>query len=283
MNQQLLRQSTIVVDDIRSPLIQSGPANAEEAIVFVHGNPGSSHDWEDLVRRCGGFSRAIAMDMPGFGRADKPHDFPYTVEGYAAHLGRMLEQLGVRRAHLVLHDVGGPWALEWAAGHPDTLASVVQINSFFLGYRWHFLARIWRTPLLGELFMVSATKASFRILSRRGNPAGFPKAYVDRAYDDFDRGTRRAVLKLYRGMVLAAIASRQRTAVRPLDRPALIVWGKHDPYLPVALAERQRDAFPRARVVVLEDSGHWPMIEDPDGVAAAVIPFLREQVTTSAG
>ncbi len=51
----------------------------------------------------------IAPDMPGYGKADRPESFDYTVEGYARHLTGILEQLGVKRAHLVLHDFGGPW------------------------------------------------------------------------------------------------------------------------------------------------------------------------------
>jgi pimeloyl-ACP methyl ester carboxylesterase len=71
-------------------------------------------------------------------------------------------------------------------------------------------------------------------------------------------------------------------ALRPLDRPALVVWGRHDPYLPVGLAERQREAFPRARVEILDGSGHWPFADDPDRVAKLVVPFLREQLTATA-
>ena len=57
-----------------------------------------------------------------------------------------------------------------------------------------------------------------------------------------------------------------------------MVWGAHDPYIPVALADRQREAFPRAEVAILEDSGHWPFADDPDGVGRVVEPFLRRTV-----
>jgi pimeloyl-ACP methyl ester carboxylesterase len=64
-----------------------------------------------------------------------------------------------------------------------------------------------------------------------------------------------------------------------LDRPALVLWGRHDRACPVEQAELQRRSFPRAEVAVLEDSGHWPFIDDPDGAAAHIIPFLERQVT----
>jgi hypothetical protein len=90
-------------------MLQAGPPHAEEAVVFVHGNPGTSRDWTRLVERTGAFARAVAWDHPRFGQADKPAGFDYTVPGYAAHLGRCLEAFGITRAHLVLHDFSGPW------------------------------------------------------------------------------------------------------------------------------------------------------------------------------
>jgi pimeloyl-ACP methyl ester carboxylesterase len=252
-------------------------------VVFVHGNPGSSQDWLPLMEKVGTSVRAVALDHPGFGRADKPADFDYTVGGYAAHLGEALERLKVTRAHLVLHDFGGPWGLAWAAQHPDAFASAVLLNTgALLDYRWHYLARIWRTPVVGQLFMASATRAGFGLLLRHGNPRGLPRPFVDRMYADFDRGTKRAVLRLYRATDDPGAASAQLSRVlRPLDRPALVIWGVHDPYIPVEQAEIQRRTFPSAEVVLLEESGHWPFVDDPAGVEEAVLPFLA-RVTAAA-
>lgn len=68
-------------------------------------------------------------------------------------------------------------------------------------------------------------------------------------------------------------------ALRQLDRPALVVWGRHDPYIPVEQAERQWETFPSARVIVLDGSGHWPFVDDPEAVAGPVLAFLREVMT----
>lgn len=70
--------------------------------------------------------------------------------------------------------------------------------------------------------------------------------------------------------------ARYAQAFRALDPPTLVLWGAHDPYLPVVHAERQREAFPTARVVVLADSGHWPHHDDPTTVRSHLITFLRE-------
>ena len=275
-----MRESSVSIEGVRSPVMETGPVDADEAAVFIHGNPGSIRDWQGLVRGVGEFGRALAMEMPGFGGADKPADFDYSVPGYASFLGRLLAKLSVRRAHLVMHDFGCPWGLAWAAANPQAVASVTCINTGVLsGYRCHYLARIWQTPVLGELFMASTTKAGMRLLLRHGSPRGLPAEYFDHVYKTFDRGTQHAVLRLYRNTRNTEEGARQfKEALRPLDLPALIVWGAHDPYISVEFAERQRQVFPRAEVRIIPGSGHWPFADDPDAVAKAVLPFLARQL-----
>jgi len=267
-----------VVRGVRSPVLEAGPPQASEAVVFVHGNPGAGEDWADLLVQVGAFARALAPDMPGYGHADKSAGFDYSVAGYARHLAGVLEELGVRRAHLVAHDFGGPWALAWAAANPDAFASATLIDTgALIDYRWHRYARIWRTPIVGELFAAASTRAAFRVLVARENPRLYRDA-IDRLYaQSRSWATKRAVLKLYRATPESTLAAPAQ-ALRALDRPALVLWGTYDAYLPWQQAERQRQAFPSARVELLEGLGHWPHIEDPGWVASLVIPFLREQV-----
>ncbi len=273
--------SAVTVSGVRSPVLQAGDAHASEAVVFVHGNPGPKEDWRDLVRQVGEFGRAIAPDMPGYGDADKPEDFHYTNDGYARHLSGILDQLGVARVHLVMHDFGGGWGLAWAVQHAAAFASATLINTgVLLDYRWHRLARIWRTPGLGDLFMATTTKPAFRMLLSHDNPRLAPAA-VDRIYEaSRRRTTKRAVLKLYRATPASAMGA-LRDPLRELDRPALVVWGTEDVYIPWQQAGRQLESFPSARIQLLEGLGHWPFLEDPARVAEHVIPFLREQLGRS--
>jgi pimeloyl-ACP methyl ester carboxylesterase len=269
-------EDAVTVAGVRSPYLHAGPTDAREAVVFVHGNPGPAQDWRRLVARVGAFARAVAPALPGYGGADKPDRFDYTIDGYARHLGGILDQLGIDRVHLVLHDFGGPWGLSWAADHPDRFASVTLVNTGVLhGYGWHYLARIWRTPVLGEAFLRMATRPALRLLLRHGNPRGLPRDVVERIYRDYQNpAVRRAVLRLYRATDTAAGAEQLHQRLRSLDRPALVVWGARDPYLSVRYAERQRETFPNAEVVVLDDSGHWPMIDHPVAVEQPVLRFL---------
>jgi pimeloyl-ACP methyl ester carboxylesterase len=280
-----LDEVRVAVDGVGAPVLQAGPREAREAVVFLHGNPGSGQDFRALVSATGTFARAVAPDMPGFARADKPAGFQYDTPGYARHLDRLLAELGIDRVHFVLHDLGGPWGLEWATMNPDRVASVVLLNTgALIGYRWHVLARIWRTPVLGEVFQATATRPLFRLLTNRGQKRKLSHEFLDQMYDvNFTRPTRRVVLAVYRNSPHPADdGSRQAEALRPHDIPALVLWGTRDPYLGAELAERQRDAFPSARIVLLEDSGHWPFADDPDRTAREVVPFLREQLTSSA-
>jgi pimeloyl-ACP methyl ester carboxylesterase len=189
-----------------------------------------------------------------------------------------LEALGIEHTHLVLHDFGGAWGLGWAASEPERLASVTLLCAGApLGYRWHRVARIWRTPLAGELLMGTITRAGFRASLRRGGPRPLPGALVERMFNDLDHQTRRAILRLYRSVDDVAGAGRELTEVlRPLQRPALVIWGRHDPYLPSALANRQREAFPGAEVQILDESGHWPFIDQADRVEQLCVGFLAQ-------
>ena len=269
-------EQSAVVDGVRTTYLQAGPRDADEAVVFVHGNPGPAEDWRRLVGRAGAFTRAVAPDMPGFGGSDKPDRFVYTVDGYARHLGALLGRLGITRAHLVLHDFGGPWGLTWAADHPDRVGGLVLVNIGVLrDYRWHYLARIWRTSGAGEAFLRTATLPAVRLMLRHGNPRGLPLDAVERMYrQGKDPAVQRAVLRLYRATDLAAVSEDLHRRLRDVDPPTLVVWGARDPYVPVTYAERQRETFPGAHVVVLGDSGHWPMIDNPVAVEQAVLPFL---------
>jgi pimeloyl-ACP methyl ester carboxylesterase len=271
------RTHTVTVAGVRSPVVEQGPADADEAVVLVHGNPGAAADWDDLLGRLPDDVRAIAPDMPGFGAADAPDDFPYDVDGYGRHLAGLLDELGIRRAHLVLHDFGGPWGLNWAARHPDAVASIVLVNTGALtGYRWHRFARVWRTRVLGELFMAASNRPVLVRVLGRENP-GLSREHLDRIYDQLaPKATRRAVLRLYRATPENRMDG-DHDALRAIDPPVLVVWGTDDRYIPAVQADRQVQTFPSARVAKLEGRGHWVFLEDPEGVAAHVLPFLADQ------
>ncbi|HWX51772.1 MAG TPA: alpha/beta hydrolase [Solirubrobacteraceae bacterium] len=275
-----VRQGRVQAGGTSSPLIEAGPPDAREAVVFVHGNPGSSSDWTALVAAAGELGRAVAIDMPGFGKAQAPAGFGFQVSSYADFLEVALAELQIDRVHLVLHDFGGPFGLLWGATHPQAWASVVLVNVGVLpGYTWHSMAKRWRTPVVGELVQAWIPRSGWRRTMQKSGPRRLPEEFVDKMYDDYDRATRRTVLKLYRntpdpGQTAAELGS----AIAELHKPALVVWGAADPFLGVEYAERQREFFDVQDVVVLPQSSHWPFQDDPPGVERAVLPFLVTQL-----
>jgi pimeloyl-ACP methyl ester carboxylesterase len=236
--------------------------------LYLHGVPDSSDGWRAFLQRTGG----IAPDLPGFGRSGKPGSLSYTIDEYDRFIERFLDQLGLERVSLIVHDWGAV-GLAFAQRLPQRVERIAIVDAVPLlpGYRWHRTARIWRTPVLGELAMGATNRFVLRLLSREGNatPGPMPDAWIESVLAHFDQGTQRAILRLYRSSppdVLAAAGER----LGRLDVPALVVWGMKDPYLPARFAGEYARALPRAELLELPDAGHWPWLERADALERIV-------------
>src|SRR4051794_7724867 len=203
---------------------REAPARGAVPVLYLHGVPTDGDDWLPFLERTGGF----APDLPGFGRSDKPPHFDYSIDGYARWLAAFVEDVGAERLSLVVHDWGAV-GLALAQAAPERIERLVLINAVPLlpGYRWHRVARRWRTPLGGELAM----GLTFKRTRRRG----VPEPMLDRVYERFDHGTQRAILKLYRSAPPAALEAAGR-GLGDVKAPALVVWGEPDEYIPTEFA-----------------------------------------------
>lgn len=280
-----IRASRITVGGLSMPLYESGPAGGDEAVVFVHGNPGSSQDYFDYLPRVGALGRrAIAFDLPGFGHADKPYDLDYSLTASTRRFTETLQQLGIRRVHLVGHDIGGVIGVNWAAQNPRELVTATLLNTgVLLGYAQHHdTAQIWRSPA-GEEFMEGFNREPFRFGLTMGQSRPLPNDFIDRNYDDFDRATRCAILKGYRSDDVddpdASAPGQAKVLSQNVHRPVLVVWGDEDPFLKKEIADNQRQAFPRAKINHFPKSGHWAFIDDIERTQNLVLPFVRCQPT----
>jgi pimeloyl-ACP methyl ester carboxylesterase len=241
-------------------------------ILYVHGVPNSGRMWEPFLARTGG----IAPDLPGFGESGKSAAFDYSIRGYGDWLEAFVDHLGLDRFALAMHDWGAV-GLELAQRRPEAVERLVLIDlvPFLPGYRWHRTARIWQTPVAGELLMGFATKwGSKRALrSMRALPPDRIAEFVDEFWPHFDHGTQRAILKLYRSAppdVLAHAGER----LGAIEAPALVVWGEDDVYLPLRFANEYADALGGdARVETVVDAVHWVWLDRP-GVVDSVAEFL---------
>jgi pimeloyl-ACP methyl ester carboxylesterase len=263
----------VTVDGVRV-FVRRVPGEGTPA-VFVHGNPTHSGDWVPFLERMSG--PAIAPDLPGWGRSDRPGEFDYTMYGLAYFLDRCLAELGVGEYRLVVHDWGS-LALIGAQREPDRVRGLVVINAVPLlpGYRWHPIARLWRRTGVGELVNLTATRAGAALLLRQATAdrGPMPDEFVDSLWRYRQRGTARPTLALYRSAdpeLLEAAGSR----LGELACPALVLWGTRDRYLPVEFGRLYAERLPNAELVELPDAAHWPWLERPD-VVERVVGFLDD-------
>jgi pimeloyl-ACP methyl ester carboxylesterase len=258
--------------DGRPVLVREADATDAGDVLYVHGVPTSSADWVPFLERTGG----VAPDLPGFGRSGKRASDPYTMARYDGWLEAFLDARGIGDFSLVVHDWGAVGLLT-AMRLAERVRRVVIMNAAPLlpGYRWHRIARAWRTPVVGELLMGAASRRTISVLSRGANvtPGPLPRPMLDEVARDLDQGTQRAILALYRSAPPDALADAGRDLHR-LTCPALVVWGDRDPYIPAGFADAYAAALGGpAEVVHLPDAGHWPWLDRPD-VVGTVADFL---------
>lgn len=251
-------ERTVEVAGLEVRLRQAGDA----PILYLHGVPTHSSDWVPFLGRTGG----IAPDLPGFGRSAKPADFDYSIGGYDRFVEALAAELGLERLSLVMHDWGGV-GLAFAQRFPERIERIAMfpVVPFLPGYRWHRVARGWRTPVLGELLMGFSTRWAFR--------RELPEELADDAWETFDHGTQRAIIKLYRSAPPEVLA-RAGERLGDVRAPALVIWTRDDPYLPAEFGERHAEALGGETTLELTDGGHWPWLRRPE-LVERVAAFLR--------
>jgi pimeloyl-ACP methyl ester carboxylesterase len=247
---------------------REAPAKGRPPILYVHGVPTGSWDWIPYLERIGG----VAPDLPRFAQSAKPPQFDYSIAGLAGWLECFADAVGLERFSLVVHDWGA-LGLALAQRFPERIERLVLHTCvpFLPGYRWHWIGRIWHTPLVGELFMGTSSKWAFRQISRQSNatPGPLPDWFIDRFWPDFDRGTRHAILRLYRSSPPEVLA-RAGERLGELDCHALILWPTNDPYAGPESGQRYADALAgNARLEMIDRAGHWMWLDRPDVIDKA--------------
>jgi pimeloyl-ACP methyl ester carboxylesterase len=265
-----IRNETIGELPIRWRVADVG--DGQVPVLYLHGVPESGEMWEPFLAQTGG----IAPDLPGFGQSGKRADLAYDTDFYVDWLDEFLAYARVDRVRLVTHDWGAAFGLVWAMRAPERLERLVIMNGvpLFADYRWHWIARLWRRRLVGELAAGSLTKPALRALSRLASPreGPLPDEWVERVARDFDQGTQRAILRLYRSGDPAVLGA-YGESLHKLRAPSLVIWGKDDPYIAFSFADRYSHALPEARAEVVQGAGHWPWLDVP-GVVEEVAAFV---------
>lgn len=280
-----VRYERASVGGVRVFLREAGPPDAP-TIVLLHGFPSSSHMFRELIPRLATRLHVIAPDYPGFGNSDRPDPaaFAYTFDHLAEIVERLLEERGVRRFTLFMHDYGGPVGLRIASRHPERITALVvqNANAYDEGLTEAFF-RLKR-PLWAE--RSAASEAPIVSLLKEGV---WRAQYTTGARDPeavSPDGPNLDAWGLEQPHAIAIQVALQADYRANLDRyaewqsylrarrpPTLIVWGKNDPIFVVAGANAYRRDLPECEVHFL-DTGHFPLEEDAARTADLVLAFL---------
>jgi 3-oxoadipate enol-lactonase len=254
---------------------ERGDPALREAVVLLHGFLFDHAAWRHQLEAVAPLGRAIAFDQPGHGRSEVPP--PFTVPAQADALAGALAELGVRRALVVGHSWGGMVALELALRHPRSVGALALVATS--GERETALERAKYAALLacvrrfgrpdwivlGQLAPLLFGRDALR--ARPDLVRAFAAGYRALPFEALERG-------------LHAIIGRPRLLerLREVTAPALVVCGREDRCLPPVRSERLARALPGARLHLLDRAGHMCLLEQPDALDGAVVPFLREHL-----
>lgn len=255
---------------------------------MLHGNPA----WGYLYRRfipalTAAGHRAIAVDLLGFGRSDKPPDAAdYEIARHVQRLGALLDLLDLRDACLVVHDWGGPVGLPWAVANPDRVGRLMILNTFAprlpgpMGRA--YTLRALRARAVGELIATVRDGLTEDFLLRAGvRHRHLLDDHAKAAYraPHPDRASRAGILAFPRQVPLSPdtpVAALTRATAEGLerafrDRPATLCWGMRDILFREPVLDLWRDLLPSARVIRLEDAGHFVQEDAHERVIAALL------------
>ena len=244
-------------------------------ILFLHGAPDSAEMWNGVIERMKDGYRCFAPDLPGFGRSQAPANFTCSLENMAGFLDELIEKAAIPTPlNLVVADFGATYGLSWAVEHPQKVRrlAIAGGSNFSSRYRWHGMARLLRTPVLGEVAMATVTLPAQERMMRRNAPL-LSAEYVRESYalSLAKPETRRMMLKLYRGInAQDFVGWEDRLQKLTAHVPTLVLWGDKDPFITPEYAEQ----FGNAQVEHFPENGHWLAVESPEIVVERLATFF---------
>lgn len=252
------------------------------AVLLIHGIAGSSLAWRAVMPRLADRYTVVAPDLLGHGESAKPMG-DYSLGAHASGLRDLLAALGIDRVTVVGQSLGGGVAMQLAYQHPELIERLVLVSSGGLGRDVSWLLRALTLPgaelvmpLIFPGFVRAGGEATERFLTRVG--VRLPHvAELWSAYSSLTEvGNRQAFVR-----TLRAVIDPGGQSVSAADRlyladavPTLIVWGSHDPIIPVSHAHAAHAAIASSRLEVFEGVGHFPHVEAPERFVSVVQEFL---------
>jgi len=264
---------------VRLRIYEQGPADAS-VVVCLHSFFVDARAFTAVAGQLSDEYRVVCPDLPGHGESEKPPPsrFGYGVEAFADALVKLYGALGIRRAAIVGHGLGGSIAIDLAARYPELVTRLILVdaicrpNPLVLGHRASLL------PVIGGiLYKQLLGRTLFRALFRDrlfGQNSQIPNSRIDAYFDSFNSPAGR-------GSTLATLRATADT--RPvlaqtvrLNVPALVIWGRRDRFQPASIGQRLSREIRSAGFELL-DAGHSPHEQCPDELVRCIRRFLRAE------
>ncbi len=255
-----------------------GNPNDSLPLVLIHGTGSSLHTFNEWVAGLSPGRRVIRMDLPAYGLTGPFPDRDYSIENYTAFLYTFLAALDVKKCILGGNSLGGGIAWQFALEHPGMVDRLILINAS--GYP----SSSTSTPLAFRLARIPVIKKIFTFITPRfivrrsienvyADDTKITNELVDRYYElSLRKGNRQAFIDR-----LGVKYSQEHHKLIPqIFQPTLILWGEKDELIPVSNALRFQADLPYNTLVVLKNSGHVPMEENPVESLEAVVNFVSQ-------
>lgn len=238
-------------------------------VILLHGWLGSWGLWQETMTYLGTSYRTYALDFWGFGESGKKRA-TYAVQDFVSLVNQFMEQLGIVRAPLVGHSMGGTVSLMVAMEYPERVEKVVMVGSPIVGASLAPLLKLAGYRAIA--FLLFSTMPLFRAWMRYYYS---PRICKDPRFPDMmDRDLSRTTLESF----LLSIASLRRTDLRPqLGRvkvPTLGVYGDKDNIVHPLQWQPLREGIPHALIERFPRAGHFPMLEEPAAFDQVLKRFL---------
>jgi pimeloyl-ACP methyl ester carboxylesterase len=258
-------------------------AGSGPTVVLIHGMINSSRHWERVALKLAETHHVVAPDLIGHGDAATPRG-DYSLGAHAASIRDLLAAIGIDRATIVGHSLGGGVAMQFFYQFPQRTERLVLISSGGLGQEVSPLLRGAALPGASGLLrlatrrpVVTGIAAAGSRLSAAGQANGAALQAVARALRPLEsEGSRRAFMQTLRAVI--DVRGQHVSASDRLyllgDMQTLIVWGERDRTIPIDHGRQAAAAIPNCRFETLPKAAHFPNIEDPDGLSAILADFL---------
>jgi len=269
------------IEGLRARFLFAGEAGPP--VVLIHGLGASAEIWSPNIGPLASHYRVYAPDIPGFGRTEKPAQMAFSPEAYSRFVQKFMTSLGIRRAALVGHSLGGGIALRVILDDPGRVERLVLASSAGLGKEFSLMLRVAALPFFERVFFkpplaVFSLYLHHLVHDPSAITPGFARLYYEMF---FQPGSVRAFTGILQAIstlrgVRPGILEPIREGLPSISAPTLILWGRQDRILPVSQAVDAAGRIPGARLHIFERCGHMPNIEYPEEFNRLVLEFLQQ-------